>query len=459
MTGRGTHRVAVIGGGLAGVTAALDCVDAGLQVTVFESRAWLGGLTHSFRRGGLWVDNGQHVFLRCCTAYQRLLRRLGVAELVAIQPRMDVPVVSGASGARAELRRSGWPAPLHLATALARYHWLTPGERLRAARTALALRSVDRDDPATDDQSFGGWLAAHGESTRSVEALWDLVGVATLNARASEASLALGAMVFQEGLLRRADAADIGVARVPLRRLHGDAARDVLERDGAVVRTRARVRELRRRDPGWQVVVDRVAHDFDAVVLAVPPAAAEHLAPAGVVPLADGWSFRLGSTPIVNLHVRYDRRVLEAPFLAAVDSPVQWVFDRTAASGLERGQYVAVSMSAADAWVDLTSARVRDRLLPALSELLPEARAATVEDVFVTRERQATFRGRPGSAASRPTARTSIPSLALAGAWTATGWPATMEGAVLSGHAAADQLTSSLAPVANPESNPCEVVA
>ncbi len=459
MAPRTVNRVAVVGGGLAGITAALDCVDAGLEVTLFESRAWLGGLTHSFRRRGLWVDNGQHVFLRCCTAYQGLLQRLGVAELVEIQPRLDVPVVSAASGERSRLRRSGWPAPMHLATALARYRWLSPSERVRAARTAWALRTVDRDDPATDARSFGSWLGEHGESSRSIEALWDLVGVATLNAPAAEASLALGAMVFQEGLLRRAGAADIGIARVPLRRLHGDAARDVLEREGAQVRTRAKVRELHRHDHGWQVVVDRAAHEVDAVVVAVPPPAAERLLPTGAVPVADGWSFRLGATPIVNLHVRYDRRVLDAPFLAAVDSPVQWVFDRTGPSGLDQGQYVAVSLSAADAWVDLPSAEVRDRLLPELAKVLPGSRSAAVEDVFVTRERQATFAGRPGSAASRPASRTSCPTLALAGAWTATGWPATMEGAVLSGHAAADQITSNVAVTTDPDSTSCEVVA
>jgi hypothetical protein len=138
--------------------------------------------------------------------------------------------------------------------------------------------------------------------------------------------------------------------------------------------------------------------------------------------------------------VVYDRTVLSEPFLAAVDSPLQWVFDRTGPSGLQRGQYVAVSVSAADELVDLPTSQVCDRLLPALCDLLPQARSARVEDVFVTRERQATFRCLPGTAALRPGAATGLPGLALAGAWTATGWPATMEGAVRSGHTAVEHL-------------------
>ncbi|WP_162529490.1 FAD-dependent oxidoreductase, partial [Segeticoccus rhizosphaerae] len=215
----------------------------------------------------------------------------------------------------------------------------------------------------------------------------------------------------------------------PLRRLHGDAATDVLEREGAQVRTRARVRALRRHDDRWSVAVDGGSVEADAVVLAVPPVVAEDLLPEGAIGPDPGWSFRLGASPIVNLHVVYDRTVLSEPFLAAVDSPLQWVFDRTGPSGLQRGQYVAVSVSAADDLVDLPTAQVRDRLLPALSDLLPRADAARVEDVFVTRERQATFRCRPGTASMRPGAATGLPGLALAGAWTATGWPATMEGA------------------------------
>ncbi|WP_432837440.1 hydroxysqualene dehydroxylase HpnE [Dactylosporangium sp. CA-092794] len=429
--------VAVVGGGLAGITAALRCADAGASVTLFESRSKLGGLTHSFRRGELDVDNGQHVFLRCCTSYLALLERLGVDGKVTLQPRLAIPVRAPGHATTTWLRRSGLPAPGHLAATLLRYSPLRPAERLRFVRAALALRRVDPAAAATDAQSFGAWLAAHGQSPRAVERLWDLVGVATLNARAGDASLALAATVFQIGLLTRAGAADLGWSLVPLGELHGRAALAALEAAGVDVRTGAKVLAVEPAGRGWSVRTGGAEHPADQVIVAAPPDVAERLLPPGGVAVAPGWSARLGSSPIVNLHVVYDRTVLEGGFLAAVGSPIQWVFDRTRQSGLAEGQYLAVSLSAADGLIDAPVAQLRAIMMPALADLLPAARDARVRDFFVTRERHATFRPAPGSAADRPGPATALPGLWLAGAWTATGWPATMEGAVRSGESAA----------------------
>ena len=432
--------VAVVGGGLAGITAALRVADAGERVTLFEARARLGGLTHSFRRDGLWIDNGQHVFLRCCTAYRALLERLGVGDLVELQPRLDVPVRSEALRGTARLRRTNLPAPLHLGAAVARYRWLSPAARLRLARAVLALGRVDRAAPATDELSFGAWLRAHGQGQRAIDTVWDLIGVATLNAPAQRASLALAATVFQVGLLETADAADIGRARVPLQQLHGDAALRALVEAGADVRPRTRVTELSPgRVGGWRVD----GEEYDDVVLAVPPASAASLLPADAVDLPPGWAAALGSSPIINLHLVLDRPVLDEPFVAAVDGPLQWVFDRTTASGLEAGQYLAVSLSAADDLVGRSVADLRAWAMPHLERLLPDLRHAELKDFFVTREPHATFAPAPGSRRHRPPSTTRLPGLHLAGAWTATGWPATMEGAVLSGEAAAASVARS----------------
>lgn len=431
------RHVVVVGAGLAGITAALDCADAGLDVTLLESHAWLGGLTHSFQRDGLWLDNGQHVFLRCCTAYLGLLERLGVADLVHVQPRLDIAVRSAKSGRTSRIRRSRLPAPLHLARALATYRLLRPRERLRAARAASAMRTVPVDARQSDETSFGAWLAEHSQSERSIETMWDLVGVATLNAPAAHASLALAATVFQEGLLASASAGDIGWSAVPLRLLHGESAAAALHVEGVAVRTRTKVRSVRAEGPGWVVQTEHDALRADAVVLATPPSVTEALLPKGACPLEPGWAARLGSSPILNLHVVLDRVVMDLPFLAAVDSPIQWVFDRTRSSGLEQGQYLAVSISAAHDLVEVPSRQLREAFVPALRDLLPAARSAQVRSFLVTREREATFAPAPGTARSRPPARTRLAGLALAGAWTATGWPATMEGAVRSGHAAA----------------------
>ncbi len=453
-----TRRVAVIGGGLAGITAALHCADAGCQVTVFEARPQLGGLTHSFRRGELQVDNGQHVFLRCCTSYRSLLRRLGVADRVELQPRLAIPVCSPGAGRPVWLRRSALPAPLHLAASLLHYRPLSALERVRFALAAVALRRVDSTHPATDEQNFGTWLRQHGQSDHAIAALWELVGVATLNSRADQASLSLAATVFQEGLLTDAAAADIGWSLVPLRELHGDPALACLGTAGVEVCTGVAVRGIEPRGGSiagsagggirsagsaggsWQVITDGARMAADQVILAVPPAAAEQLLPAGSVTLPPGWSQRLGSVPIVNVHVVLDRPVLDEPFIAGVDTPVQWVFDRTTQSGLDSGQYLAVSLSAADDLVNTPTAALRAQFLPELATLLPAMRDAQVRDFFVTRERHATFRPAPGTAALRPPAVTAARGLFLAGAWTATGWPATMEGAVRSGVAAATAL-------------------
>jgi squalene-associated FAD-dependent desaturase len=426
--------VVVVGGGLAGITAALRCADAGHRVTLLEAKPRLGGLTYSFRRGGLDVDNGQHVFLRCCTAYRRLLDRLGVAGDVTLQERLDIAVRTP-DGRAARLRRTNLPAPLHLSGSMLRYGLLTPAQRVRFARAALAMRRLDRTDPAVDARSFADWLAEHDQDRATIDAMWELVGIATLNAHADETSLALAAMVFQVGMLTETAAADIGWSRVPLQRLHGDAAMSELIAAGATVRLGTPVEAI---TDDRRVRTRGDEFPADDVILAVPAGAAARLLPSSIAGASEACA-ALGTSPIINVHVVVDRPVLDRPFLAGVGTPIQWVFDRTGASGLTgTGQYLAVSVSAADAYIDLTVATLRERLLPDMVALLPALARATVVDFFVTRERTATFRPRPGSGAVRPGAVTNAAGLFLAGAWTDTGWPATMEGAVRSGEAAAD---------------------
>jgi squalene-associated FAD-dependent desaturase len=445
-------RVAVVGGGLAGITAALRCADAGAAVTLFETRPRLGGRTHSFRRGTLSVDNGQHVFLRCCTAYRQLLQRLVVADHVSLQPRLDI-AVRAPHQRPVRLRRSNLVAPLHLAGAVLRYAPLSVAERLRFARAAMALRTVAPHDPGTDLRTFGDWLRAHGQSPHAIAALWDLVGVATLNAAADDAALSVAATVFQTGLLTDSAAADIGWPLVPLQQLHGEPAARALAAAGTTMLTRTRIDAIVPHGRAWRLTAGTRQYRFDQVICAVPPTAAERILPAGAVAHEPGWSARLGTSPIINAHLVYDRRVLDEPFIAGVDSPIQWVFDRTDSGGtLPPGgrQYLTISQSAADAYIDLPVAELRDRLLPALEALLPRARHAGLLDFFITRERHATFRPTPGTAGLRADARTPLPGLFLAGAWTATGWPDTMESAARSGQAAAAALLqdAATAPVA-----------
>ena len=419
--------VVVVGGGLAGMAAALTAADHGAQVVLIESRPRLGGATTSFRRGDLWVDNGQHVFLRCCTAYQQFLVRIGSAEGVDLQPRLDIAVLM-AGGRRARISRSGLPAPLHLAKTLAFYAALPARERPGVAITALRLGRVDVASAAADDETFGAWLARHGQSRRAIDALWSLITVATLNTRADEASLALAAMVFQTGLLATAAAADIGMPREPLGRLHGEAGERALRAAGVDVRLRTRARALTAA-PG--VVTDEGTLTADAVIVAVPHDVAGELLPL------TSTAGELTMSPIINAHVIFDRRVTDLSFAALLDGELQWVFDRTAISGLADGQYLAASISAADEVIGLRTEELRARLLPQFLAAFPAARSAEVLDFFITREPAATFRQAAGTARLRPGTVTDTPGVYLAGAWTDTGWPATMEGAIRSGTIAA----------------------
>jgi squalene-associated FAD-dependent desaturase len=430
--------VVVVGGGLAGIAAALGAADGGAQVTLLERRGKLGGLTWSFRRKGRWFDNGQHVFLRCCTSYRSFLDRIGASDMVQLQTRLNVPVLAP-GGISSVISRSSLPAPLHLLGSLARYRHLSLRDRARLARPALGLRRLDLDDPALDDVTFGSWLAERGQRPQAVEALWNLIALPTLNVPADEASLSLAAMVFRTGLLDAADAGDIGWSRVPLGELHGEQASRALVDAGVDVVLGASVDGLDATDAGPRVVsVGDRRVTADAVVVTTPPEVTASLLP-GVLGPIEG----LGSSPIVNVHLVLDRRVTELAMFACVNSPVQFVFDRTESAHFgdpEAGggeQCLSISLSAADADIGRRPEDLISSYLDALGDVVPASRDARLIDGVVSRERSATFRAVPGSASLRPPVTTSLDRVLVAGAWCDTGWPATMEGAVRSGTAAA----------------------
>ncbi|MGW0860667.1 FAD-dependent oxidoreductase, partial [Streptomyces sp. NPDC002690] len=249
----------------------------------------------------------------------------------------------------------------------------------------------------------------------------------------------------------------IGWAAVPLGELHDTLARKALDSAGVRTRLRAKATSLARTQDGtWTVETENERIEADVVVLALPQRETHALLPAGAIEDQDRL-LAIEDAPILNVHVVYDRKVLRRPFFAAIGSPVQWVFDRTETSGLRGGgQYVALSQSAAGDEIDLPVAELRARYLPELERLFPAARSAGIRDFFVTRERTATFAPTPGTGRLRPGARTRLPGLALAGAWTATGWPATMEGAVRSGTTAA---TTALQGLRSLEEHPLQEAA
>jgi len=432
----------VVGGGVAGVAAAVAATDRGWRTVLLERGRVLGGMARSFpdERLGGEMDCGQHVLMACCTEYRGLLRRLGTERLAPLQPRLDVLVVDEA-GRRARLREARLPAPLHLLPSLATFPWLSATDRAAVGLAATRLRLL-RSLDELDAVSFTDWLgpAAAGGPRRG---LWDLLCVATCNLPAAELSAAVGAFVVREGFLC-AGAAAVGVPAAGLSRLLepagrvlaqlggglrlGDAVDAVLVEDGRAVGVRTTADE--------EVLAARV-------VVAGPPGLLARVAPAVASHQSLARFQQLSVSPILNLQLRFDRRVLDGAYLAVWDSPLQWLFSRTRLHG-EPGpeETVVCSLSAATDLAALPAEDVLARLLPHLHRAQPATRTARLLGWRVTREREATAALRPGTAALRPGPATPIAGLAIAGSWTATGWPITMESAARSGRTAVEALAA-----------------
>jgi squalene-associated FAD-dependent desaturase len=441
--------VVVVGGGLAGIAAACDLADAGLPVTLVEARPRLGGKTWSFRdeQTGMIVDNGQHVFLGCCTAYLRFLRRLGIDKATRLQPRLRVPIVTAEHG-RATLEAAPLlPAPLHLLPSFLCLPMLSWREKLNAARTlaAIALAGT-RGRVACDHLSFADWLRQRGESENAITYLWNLITLPTLNEDCERASAGLAMMVFQEGLLRHAGGGRIGYATVGLSDLLCDAAARYLLERGATLKLGRRAVALEMDDErlAGARLVDGEVLPADQVVLALP-----HYALAGMAPAACrshpffARAAQLGISPIVGVNLWLDRVVTREPLAAVIGrDETYWVFDKGALLGLHlaAGQYLTVSISGAQRWLDQSREQIIAQVRRDLEAAFPALRAAQISHALVIKERQATFAATPGSLAQRLPTETPVRGLYLAGAWTDTGWPATMEGAVRSGHAAAQAI-------------------
>jgi hydroxysqualene dehydroxylase len=377
------------------------------------------------------------VFLGCCSAYQDLLKRLGATDKVHVQSRLDVPVLAP-GGLRGSIRRSNLPAPFHLAASLARYRLLTMRERLQLLRPVLALSRLKLGDPALDDINFGEWLRHRGQSPQAISRLWNLIIQPTLNVSVDDASLAIAAQVFQVGFLRTANGADMGWSTVPLIALHGELAAQALDAAGVTTHLSSAAHSLTQTSDGtFSVTTDTASVVADAVIVATPPRAAATL---GV--MDSGLASDLGTSPIVNIQFVFDRKVTELAMAACVDSPIEFVFDRSDAAGTHSGQCLVISLSAADAYMAIGSSELIPLFREALNDLFPLAREAHVLSAVVTREAAATFRAAPGVESLRSSIASTQAGVFLAGAWCDTGWPATMEGAVRSGCEAASQVLS-----------------
>jgi len=436
--------VVVVGGGLAGISAAIELGERGYGVTLLEKRPYLGGRAFSFvdKETGVEVDNGQHVFMKCCTAYIALLKKLGVEERTRVQSRLRVNVTNG-KGVSSAIYRIGLPPPLHLGPSLLGYKHVSLGDKLRIGRTVLKMQRMSlAKRRALDGVSFYDWLKGQGQSERSIETLWNLIVLPTCNDDAKHVSASQAIMVFQEGLLRDAAGADIGYSRVPLSKLLAEEAATAIKAHGGQVRldrTAQRLAGDGSRVTGVEVFGQGMLGG-DAVVLALPPKAMLELLPESL--RQDAFFSRANKitmSPIVNLHFWFDRKVADWEFVSFLDNAAHWVFNKSAMSGdgTGPGQYLSVSLSGAHAYIDMPKDELKALFLSELGKAVPGIKGANVTRFIVVRERFATFTPAPGTAANRLPCRTPVPNLFLAGEWTDNDWPSTMEGAVRSGIAAA----------------------
>ena len=406
-------KAAVVGGGLAGLSAALELVDAGHEVALYEARPTLGGAVQTLpRREGdpePPPDNGQHIALACFTEYVGFLERIGEANGVW-RRRLELPVID-------EQGRTAVIAPSALA--LLRYRHVPFADRMRIVR-ALA-RWGD-----AGGRTFADALRARGQSELAIDRFWDVFIRPALNLPSAEASGEAGDFTVRTALLGDRRDSDLLLPTAPLGELHGEAAGRALAQAGAAVHTGARVESL-----------DEL--QADAVVVALPHRESARLLGEPEPALED--------SPIVSVHLWFDRELLPHPLAALLGSDAHWVFDRGAltAHRPERGQYLTVVSSGAPELMELRGRELVDRIAGEVTSRFGEAELLWSR---VSREPAATIAVRPGSEQERRGVETARPNVTRAGAWTATGWPATMESAVRSGRAAARALTGARAEVA-----------
>ncbi len=442
----------VIGGGLAGLSAACALAERGVTVTLIERRNYLGGRAFSFidPHTGMELDNGQHVFLRCCTEYIDFLKRIGAFSQTTLQERLRVPVANRAGKLGVLSSTRFLPAPLDLLPSLLRYPHLGFRDRLRIIRGMMSIRRTNREHERErlESMSFHDWLLQNGQNDRTIVALWELITLPILNDTIDAASANMGVMAFQDSLLAGKGMADLGYSRVGLSTLVSDGARHYIESRGGKLIMGRRVSDLHvteGRVTGVRVGEETI--DADAVISAVPWDGLERLLTSedtdaslsAVSPPQLEWA------PIVGLHIGYDRPVMNDPFLTVVDSPIQWIFNRSLMQeSADADSRLLVSISAAWREAGMTEEELRDLAEAELRAVLPETRNASMTFFRVVKQPQATFRCLPGIQEQRPSQSTNVLGLFLAGDWTQTGWPATMESAVRSGNLAAATAASSL---------------
>ena len=432
-------KVAVIGGGLAGLAAGCALADVGLPVTLLERRPYLGGRASSYQHPGTGevVDNCQHVLLGCCTNLIEFYRRVGVEDRIRWYDRL---IFLEPGGRASIIQPSPLPAPLHTTPAFLTASCLKFTDKLAIGGAMAALTP---SMPADDGEPFLRWLRRHGQTDRAIDRFWKTILVSALNEDIDRVSVSSAAQVVRESFLKSAAAGRMGVPTVPLTDLYS-AAGDYIRGRGGEVLLRTGVDSFRADPASVNLRMGGEERTFDFLVSAVPFDGLARLLPETTA--ADPLRAVLGqfeSSPITGIHLWFDRQVTDLEHAVLLDRTIQWMFHKSKI--LHRhsngngtgGSYVELVVSSSKSLVEKSRQEIIDLALSELREFLPGACEAQVVKATVIKEVHATYSPLPGVDARRPQTETVWPRIFLAGDWTATGWPATMEGAVRSGYVAA----------------------
>jgi zeta-carotene desaturase len=455
-----SQSVLVIGGGLAGMSSAVALADAGFRVRLFEKRPYLGGRATSYTLpDGSEVDNCQHVTLGCCTNLADFYRRVDAREKIRFYDRL---YFADARGKRSRIEASWLPPPLHMAPSFLLFGALTFADKRTIANALLAIAKAGGEPGNIDGISMLDWLHRLKQTPGAIERFWRVVLVSALNEELARTDARYGIEVFWKAFLASRGGYRVGIPSVPLGELY-EGCRAAVERLGGEVRLRCGVREICMNENCFAgaVLEDGSEVPANACILAVPHQALQGLLPKGTEGVNAVLSAvtHLRSSPITGVHLWFDRAVMAEPFLTLLDHTTQWIFNKSLLyqiheTGGERagrtkqasgetsasGQYLQLVISASYDLVPRSRQEIIDLCCRELADVLPATRAAKLEKATVIKDVHATFSPEPGVDVWRPGQEIGVKNFFLAGDWTRTGWPATMEGAVRSGYLAAEAL-------------------
>ena len=434
--------VAVVGGGLAGLAAGCALADIGLAVTLFERRAYLGGRASSYEHPGTGeiVDNCQHVLLGCCTNLVQFYGRLQVQDRIRW---FDDLIFLEPGGRSSVIGPSTLPAPLHTAPSFLKASCLSFQDKVSiAAAMAALVPSAPRDE----GESFLSWLRRHAQTENSIERFWKTILVSALNEDLDRTSVPYAAQVVRESFLKSAGAGRIGIPTVPLSDLYGVAGDYIRARDGNIC-FRSSVECFRAEPSEVKLLVSGKEEHFDYAVFAVPFDVLSRILPQTSVaqPLRESLA-RFETSPITGIHLWFDRQVTDLPHAVLLDRTIQWMFHKSKLLGRDGtgnsqgGSYIELVVSSSKALVEKSKQEIVELAMRELREFFPAVGNAKLLKSTVIKEVHATYSPKPGVDHFRPQSETVWPRVFLAGDWTATGWPATMEGAVRSGYIAAERV-------------------